>query len=243
QANPTMQVPAPKGRAFVITATQAQTDNKVVNGTFLINDCYASVLFDSGADKSFVSLEFEPILHTPRTILDENFTVEVANGKYISLNAVIQDYTFDFCGHKFSVNLVPMELGSFDIIVGMDWLSQNHAEIVCYEKFIRIPLADGQSLRIYGETPSKKLSLMSCTQARSYLRKEYMAFLAHVVETKVTEKKIKDIPIVRDFPDIFPDDVSGLPPVRELEFRIDLIPEAAPIAKSLYRLAPTEMQE
>ncbi|KAI3723553.1 hypothetical protein L2E82_35208 [Cichorium intybus] len=243
QANPTMQVPAPKGRAFVITATQAQTDNKVVNGTFLINDCYASVLFDSGADKSFVSLEFEPILHTPRTILDEHFTVEVANGKNISLNAVIQDCTFDFCGHKFSVNLVPMELGSFDIIVGMDWLSQNHAEIVCYEKFIRIPLADGQSLRIYGETRSKKLSLMSCTQARSYLRKEYMAFLAHVVETKVKEKKIEDIPIVRDFPDIFPDDVSGLPPVRELEFRIDLVPEAAPIAKSPYRLAPTEMQE
>ncbi|KAI3724555.1 hypothetical protein L2E82_36336 [Cichorium intybus] len=84
---------------------------------------------------------------------------------------------------------------------------------------------------------------MSCTQARSYLRKEYMAFLAHVVETKVTEKKIEDIPIVRDFPDIFPDDVSGLPPVRELEFRIDLVPEAAPIAKSPYRLAPTEMQE
>ncbi|KAI3791324.1 hypothetical protein L2E82_05075 [Cichorium intybus] len=209
-----MQVLAPKGRAFVITATQAQSDNKVINGTFLINDCYVSVLFDSGADKSFVSLEFEPILHTPRTILDEYFTVEVANGKYVSLNAVIQDCTFDFSGHKFSINLVPMELGSFDIIVGMDWLSQNHVEIVCYEKFIRIPLADGQSLRIYGETHSKKLSRMSCTQARSYIRKEYMAFLAHVVETKVTEKKIEDIPIVRDFPNIFPDDVFGLPPSR-----------------------------
>ncbi|KAI3516081.1 hypothetical protein L1887_14990 [Cichorium endivia] len=136
-----------------------------------------------------------------------------------------------------------MELGSFNIIVGMDWLSQNNAEIVCYEKFIRIPLADGQSLRIYGETRSKKLSLMSCTQARSYLRKEYMAFLAHLVETKVIEKKIEDIPIVRDFRDIFPDDVFGLPPVRELEIRIDLVPEAIPIAKSPYRLAPAEMQE
>lgn len=243
QANPTMQIPAPRGRAFVITATQAQTDNKVVNGTFLINDCYASVLFDSGADKSFVSLEFEPILHTPRTILNEYFTVEVANGKYVSLNAVIQDCTFEFSNHKFSVNLVPMELGSFDIIVGMDWLSQNHAEIVCYEKFIRIPLSDGQNLHIYGEILSKKLSLMSCTQARSYLRKEYMAFLAHVVETKVEEKKIEDIPIVQDFPDVFPNDVSGLPPVREVEFRIDLVPEATPIAKSPYRLAPAEMQE
>lgn len=215
----------------------------MVNGTFLINNRYASVLFDSGADKSFVSLEFEPLLCTPRTILNEHFTVEVANGKYISLNAVIPECTLDFSGQKFPVNLIPMELGSFDIIVGMDWLSKNHAEIVCSEKFIRIPLANGQSLRIYGETRSKNLSLMSCTQARSYLRKEYLAFLANVVETKTKEKKIEDISIVRDFPDVFPEDVSGLPPVRELEFRIDLVPEATPIAKSPYRLAPTEMRE
>ncbi|KAJ0801140.1 putative nucleotidyltransferase, Ribonuclease H [Helianthus annuus] len=125
----------------------------------------------------------------------------------------------------------------------MDWLSQHNAEVVCYEKYIRIPLTTGQILRIFGETRSKGLKLMSCLQARKYLRKDYVAFLTHIVKKGGKEKKLEDIPIVRDFPQVFPDDVSGLPPLREVEFRIDLIPGATPVAKSPYRLAPSEMQE
>ncbi|KAI3818361.1 hypothetical protein L1987_12166 [Smallanthus sonchifolius] len=136
-----------------------------------------------------------------------------------------------------------MQLGSFDIIIGMDWLSKHHAEVICYEKCIRIPLPSGDTLVIFGEKPCRGLQLMSCTLEQKYLQKKYVAFLAHVVDTKDKGKKLQDIPIIRDFFEVFPEDLPGLPPPRQVEFRIDLVPGATPVAKAPYRLAPSEMQE
>ncbi|GKD54021.1 putative reverse transcriptase domain-containing protein, partial [Tanacetum coccineum] len=120
-------------------------------------------------------------------------------------------------------DLLPTELGSFNVIVEMDWLSNHRAEIICYEKIVHIPLSNGETLEIHGERPEKDPKPLSCM--------------------KTDEKKLEDIPIVCNFPKVFPDDLSGLPPTREVEFRIDLIPEAMPVARSPYRLAPSEMQE
>ncbi|KAI3784168.1 hypothetical protein L1987_43262 [Smallanthus sonchifolius] len=144
--------------------------------------------------------------------------------------------------HTFSIDLIPITLGSFDIIVGMDWLSHNHAEINCSEKLIRIPLPSSETMEIFGEKPFKSLKFISCMKAQSYLRKQYYAFLVHVVE-KSEEKKLQDISIIRYFSEVFPDDLPGLPPTRQVEFRIDHLSGANPIAKSPYRLAPSEMQE
>ncbi|GJS05413.1 putative reverse transcriptase domain-containing protein [Tanacetum coccineum] len=105
----------------------------------------------------------------------------------------------------------------------MDWLSYHRAVIVCYEKIVRIPLSNGEILEIHGERPKKDPKSLSCIKA--------------------DEKRLDDIRTVRDFPEVFPDDLTGLPPVREIEFRIDLIPGALPVVKSPYRLAPSEMQE
>ena len=237
------EIPPARGRAFVINANQAQHNNDVVNGTFLVNNNYASILFDTGADMSFVSCEFESSLALPRSKLVNSYSVEVANGKSISIDSVIRNCTLNLNDFNFPIDLIPMQLGSFDVIVGMDWLAKYHAEIVCFEKYIRIPLPDGQVLRIYGEKPSKGLHLMSCFQAAKYLRKNYVAFLANVMEKKRVDKKLEDIPVVREYPEVFPDDVTGLPPTREVEFRIDLVPGATPVAKSPYRLAPSELQE
>ncbi|KAJ0777140.1 putative DNA/RNA polymerase superfamily [Helianthus annuus] len=84
---------------------------------------------------------------------------------------------------------------------------------------------------------------MSYTQANKCLRKQYFAFLAHIVEQKGKGKSVSDIPVVCDFPDFFPEDLPGLPPPRSVDFRIDLIPGSTPVAKAPYRLAPSEMQE
>ncbi|GJS78185.1 hypothetical protein Tco_0728066 [Tanacetum coccineum] len=105
----------------------------------------------------------------------------------------------------------------------MDWLSYHRAVIVCYEKIVRIPLPNGEILEIHGERPEKDPKSLSCIKA--------------------DEKRLDDIRTVRDFPEVFPNDLTGLPPVREIEFRIDLIPGALPVVKSPYRLAPSEMQE
>ncbi|XP_076948520.1 uncharacterized protein LOC143620800 [Bidens hawaiensis] len=189
---------------------------------------------------SSVSFEFELLLVKPRSNLKSSYTVEVANGKFMSIDSVIRSCKINLNGRMFSIDLISMQLGSFDIIVGMDWLSSHRAKVVCFEKLIRIPLADGQTLRVLGEKPSpSSLNLITYSQAQMYLRKKYVAFMAHVVEKK--EQKIEDIPVVREYPEVLPDDVSGLPPVREVEFRIDLALSATPIAKAPYRLAPSEM--
>ena len=138
---------------------------------------------------------------------------------------------------------MPMPIGSFDVIIGMDWLSTHRAEILCHEKSIRLPVPNGEALIIYGDKSGKNLKVISCTQTHKYLHKKCRAFLAHIVDRKRKTKEIKDIPQVCDFPYVFPEDLLGIPPIRQVEFRIDLIPGATPVAKSPYRLAPSEMQE
>nr|GFB85724.1 putative reverse transcriptase domain-containing protein [Tanacetum cinerariifolium] len=113
--------------------------------------------------------------------------------------------------------------GSFDVIVGMGWLSYHRAIIVYYEKIIRIPLPNGEILEVQGERPEKNPRTLSCIKA--------------------DEKELDDIRIVRDFPEVFLNDLTGLPPMREIEFRIDLIPGVFLVVKSPYRLAPPKMLE
>jgi hypothetical protein len=112
-----------------------------------------------------------------------------------------------------------------------------------WRKDSKNPVAWRSSAKIQGEKPGKELRIISCMKAMKYLLGKNQAFLARIIGRKPEGKKIQDIPVVRDFPDVFPEDVLGLPPVRQVEFRIDLVPGAAPVAKAPYRLAPAEMQE
>ncbi|KAD6794782.1 hypothetical protein E3N88_05678 [Mikania micrantha] len=232
-----------RGRAFQIGAAEARHDANIVTGTFLLNNLYASVLFDTGADKSFISPEFASLLSLPTVELETPYVIELANGKMIKTSSVIQGCSLNLNDHLFCIDLLPIELGSFDVVVGMNWLSDNQAEVVCQTKVIRIPLPNGNTLVVQGERAGRKLGLISCMRAQKFLRKGCYAFLAHVTEHNSSPTRITDIPVVKDFPEVFPEDISGLPPTRQVEFRIDLIPGAAPVAKAPYRLAPSEMQE
>ncbi|KAJ0857320.1 putative nucleotidyltransferase, Ribonuclease H [Helianthus annuus] len=246
QQQPQQQQQAARARTFNINARQAQADNNVVNGMFLVNGIYASCLFDTGADNCFVSFEFEKLLSHKRSYLPSSFEVEVATGRTVAVNSVLRDCTLELNNHIFPIDLIPMQLGSFNVIVGMDFLRGKHAEVVCFDKMIRFSLENGDLLCVYGETASKGLKLMSCIQASKYLRKEYRAFLANIVVAEKEKKKkaeVEDVPVVREFPQVFPDDLPGLPPSRDIDFRIDLIPGANPVAKAPYRLAPSEMRE
>ncbi|KAD6454277.1 hypothetical protein E3N88_08983 [Mikania micrantha] len=233
----------PRGRAFVMGAQEAREDNNVVTGMFLVNNHFASILFDTGADKSFISTKFEHVVNQKSTTLTEIYTIELANGKLLTARKILKGCVLSYDGHSFYLDLIPIQLGSFEVVIGMDWLSKHQAEIQCHLKIVRVPLPNGGALEIQGEIASRKLHLISAMKARKYLKKECQAFLAHIKVKDQEEKKIGDIPIVRDFPEVFPDELPGLPPVRQVEFRIDLIPGAAPIAKTPYRLAPSEMQE
>ncbi|XP_076903022.1 uncharacterized protein LOC143557964 [Bidens hawaiensis] len=177
-----------RGRAFVIGASDAHQDPNTITGTLLVNNHYASILFDTSADLSFVSKDFKSFLNTKARKLNQHHTIELADGKLIESDEVVQGCNLFLERHSFSIDLLPVELGSFDIVVGMDWLSKNHAEIVCFEKIIRIPLPNGETLLIHGEKSGAKLQLINCMKARKFLRKGYHAFLAHVVDREPMER-------------------------------------------------------
>ncbi|XP_071704526.1 uncharacterized protein [Rutidosis leptorrhynchoides] len=126
---------------------------------------------------------------------------------------------------------VELANGSFDVVIGMDWLSKNHADINCAEKSIRIPLENGENLVIQGDKSKVNLNIISCMRAQRYLKKGYPSILAHVKELKTKEVELEDVPVVREFPQVFPENFPGLPPHRQVEFQIDLVPGAAPVAK------------
>ncbi|GJZ26388.1 reverse transcriptase domain-containing protein [Tanacetum coccineum] len=145
---------------------------------------------------------------------------------------------------------MPVELGSFDAIIGMDWLAKHQAVIACAEKIVRIPWKN-KTLIIHGDGSTQgnvtRLNIISCTKTQKYMEKGFPIFLAHVTtretEDKSEKKRLEDVPIVQDFPEVFPEDLPGLPPTRQVEFQIDLVPGAAPVARAPYRLAPSELKE
>ncbi|KAJ9545033.1 hypothetical protein OSB04_024740 [Centaurea solstitialis] len=232
-----------RGRDFVIGAEEARQNPDVVTGTFLLNNYPATVLFDSGADRSYVSLEFRPKINKKSQNLKEEHIIEYSNRELVNASKIVRKCTLGLSGKEFSIDLIPIKIGSFDIIVGMDWMSNHRTTICCAEKIVMLALPDGGVLEVYRENPRRDIKIVSYMKMRGHLRKECVAFMAHVIDRKAKEKQIQDIPVVREFPEVFPEELPGLPPQRQVEFHIDLVPGAGPIAKSPYRLAPSEMQE
>ncbi|GJV68364.1 putative reverse transcriptase domain-containing protein [Tanacetum coccineum] len=210
-------------KVYVVGNAGTNLNSNVVTSTFLLNNRYASILFDTGADMNFVSTTFSSLIDITPTTLDHYYDVELADGKIIGINTIIRGCTLNFLDHPFNINLMPVELGSFDVIVGMDWLAKYQVVIDCAEKIVCIPWGN-ETLIIHGDG-------------------RHHVFLAHVttkeIEDKSGEKRLEDVPIVRDFPK----DLPGLPPTRQVEFQIDLVLGIAPVARSPYRLAPFEMKE
>ena len=114
-----------KARAFVIGAGEDRQDPNIVTGTFLLNNCYASVFFDTGADRSFISVEFSKLLDITPALLEAKYTIELADGKLIETNHILEGCILELSGHKLHIDLMPVTLGTFDIVVCMHWLSKN----------------------------------------------------------------------------------------------------------------------
>nr|GFA61593.1 hypothetical protein [Tanacetum cinerariifolium] len=156
-----------RGKAYVLGGRETNPDSNVVTDTFLLNNRYVSMIFDPGADRSFVSTTFSTLLDITLDTLDVSYAVELAKGRISETNTVLRGCTLGFLGHLFNIDLMPVELGSFDIIIDMDWLVNHHAIIVCDEKIVRIPYGD-EVLIVQGDRSDKqkksKLSIISGIQ-------------------------------------------------------------------------------
>nr|GFA99434.1 hypothetical protein [Tanacetum cinerariifolium] len=200
-----------QGRVYALGGRDASPDSNVITGTFLLNNRYAKILFDTG------------------------------------VNTIIHGCTLNFMNHPFNIHLMPVPLGSFDVIIRMDWLTKYHGVIICEEKIVRVPF--GREILIFqgngdNQREESRLNIISCTKAQEYLSKGCAVFLAHVTTKEAKDKsegkRLEDVSIVRDFPEVFPEDLPGIPPTRPVEFQIDLVPSVVPVARAPYRLAPSE---
>ncbi|GJV29430.1 putative reverse transcriptase domain-containing protein [Tanacetum coccineum] len=228
-------------RAYAIKDAEPKGPN-VVTGTFLLNNRYAFVLFDSGSDRSFVDTRFSSMLDIDPVKIGACYEVELADGRVVSTNIVLKGCNLNLVNHIFEIDLMPIKLGTFDVIIGMDWLVKHDAIIVCGEKVVRIPYGK-KMLIVESDKGVSRLKVISCVKARKYVEQGCHLFLAHVTENKSKEKRLEDVPVICDFPEVFPKELLGLPPPRQVEFRIDLVQGATPIARAPYRLAPSEMRD
>ncbi|GKE32801.1 putative reverse transcriptase domain-containing protein [Tanacetum coccineum] len=154
-----------RGMAFMLGAEEARQYLNIVMGMFTLNNHFATTLFDSGADYSFVSTTFIHLLGIEPSELGYRYEIEIANGQLVEIDKVIKGYKLEIEGHVFDSDLIPFGHGSFDVIIGMDWLSNHKAEIICHEKVVRIPLLDGKVLRVLGERPKEKARLWMSVKA------------------------------------------------------------------------------
>ncbi|GJZ35512.1 putative reverse transcriptase domain-containing protein, partial [Tanacetum coccineum] len=219
RGNPARNVNA-LAKVYAVGHAGTNQDSNVMTGTFLLNNRYASILFDTGADRSFVSIAFSPQINITPTALDHYYDVELADERIIGLNTVLRGCTLNNLNHPFNIDLMPVELGSFDTIIGMDWLVKYQAIIVCAEKIVHIPWGN-ETLIVHGGGSNRG------NEARLHI----------ILYTKTQEYMLKGCPI------FLANDLPGLSPTQQVEFQIDLIPSVAPVARAPYRLAPSEMKE
>lgn len=202
------------------------------------------VLFDSGATRSFVSLALSKRFIESSGMLDCPLEVEIADDRSVRASAVFRGCVLMLFEERYLVDLVPIPLRGNKVIIGMDWLSPNGAVIDCAHQLVRIRIPSGGELVIHGERPQRGPAVCSTARARRYLQQGCTGYVAYVMDTQETGKAtVSEVPVVRDYADVFPEELPGIPPERQVEFRIDLVPGATPIAKAPYRLAPPEMQE
>ncbi|XP_068323193.1 uncharacterized protein [Pyrus communis] len=140
-------------------------------------------------------------------------------------------------------NLVPLDIVDFDVILGMDWLHYNRAKLDCYEKIVTFHQPGFPVVTFVSEHSGLRYVIISAARAKRLLRKGCQGYLAHVVLNDDTPIRVEDVRVVRHFPDVFPDDLPGLPPDREVEFTIDLLPGTYPISLTLYQMAPAKLRE
>ncbi|GJS54380.1 putative reverse transcriptase domain-containing protein [Tanacetum coccineum] len=183
----------PPAKVYAVGHAGTNPNSNVVTGTFLLNKLYASILFDTGADRSFVFTAFSSQIDITPTTLDHYYDVELADGRIIRLNTIIRGFTLNFLNHPFNIDLMPVELGSFDAIIGMDWLAKYQAVIVCAEKIVRIPWGS-ETLIVHGDGSNRgnetRLNIISCTKTQKYMLKD----LSGLSLTRQVEFQIDLIP-------------------------------------------------
>ena len=221
----------------------ADTAPDVVTGIISILDHDSYTLVDPGATHSFASKPFLDRFQIETQPLEGRMRVSLPAGDPLLAERVVRDSRVLIEGQEFPADLVALDMRDFHVVLGMDWLSRHRATLDCYKKEVKLNRPGKLEVRFRGLCRELSSCMISAMAAQRMLRKGCQGYLAYVVETGKEGTILDEIPVVREFPDVFPDDIAGLPPEIEVEFAIDLIPGTEPISIPPYRMAPAELRE
>ncbi|KAA0037806.1 DNA/RNA polymerases superfamily protein [Cucumis melo var. makuwa] len=235
--------PRQQGKVYAMTQQEAEDAPDVITGTILICNVPADVLFDPGTTHSFVSSIFLTKLNRMLEPLSEGLAIYTPVGDVLLVNEVLRNCEVLVEGISLLVDLLPLELQRLDVILGMDFLFAHYASMDCHRKEVVFRKPGFAEVVFRGMRKAVSRSLISVLKAEKLLRKGCTAFLAHIVVVQREKLKPEDVPVVKEFLDVFLDDLSGLPPDREIEFTIELLPGTAPISEAPYRMTPSELKE
>ncbi|XP_050876954.1 uncharacterized protein LOC127080688 [Lathyrus oleraceus] len=225
------------GRVYTLDARKAKSNNALIAGTYLVNDHPCFVLFDYGETHSFVSIHYIKSLELQAIPLYPPMVVTTAMDDVVETPLVYENCSLSVNGIIFQIDLICLPLKKVDVVLGMDWLSANSVFIGCEEKLITIPSSEANPKDVLTTILEGTVGMVS------FLFEKEKSVLLVLTKEPSDNLNVTQNPIVCEFPEVFPEDVTSLPPEREVEFSIDLIPQTAPISISPYRMAPLELRE
>ncbi|KAA0061256.1 gag protease polyprotein [Cucumis melo var. makuwa] len=232
-----------QGRVFATNKTEAEKAGTVVTGTLPVLGHYALVLFDSGSSHSFISSAF--VLHARLEVepLHHVLSVSTPSGECMLSKEKVKACQIEIAGHVIEVTLLVLDMLDFDVILGMDWLAANHVSIDCSRKEVTFNPPSMASFKFKGGGSRSLPQVISAIRASKLLSQGTWGILASMVDTREADVSLSSEPVVRDYPDVFPEELPGLPPHREVEFAIELEPGTVPISRAPYRMAPAELKK
>ena len=227
---------------YAITPQDADASNAVVAGITLVCSFSAMTLFDPGSTHSYVSRLFADRFERSPSTLEKPFIVGVPVGEPLDVKLVYRNCKVEINGMETLADLMVLDMDDFDALLGMDWLSSIHAVVDCHSKSVRFEIEKGLP-EFKGTEDSVSDGLIAAMRSLNLIDEKCWGFLAAVVEDKAEGVSLQEVPVVCEYPDVFPEDLPGLPPDREIEFAIDLEPGVKPISIPPYRMAPAELRE
>ena len=230
-------------RAYAMKAVEDIDAPDVIAGNFQIFDTTVHALIDPGSNHSYICTDIPNLGKLPRSETEYDILVTYPLGHSVIVNRVYRDCPIKIREYEFLGDLIELSFREFDVILGMDWLSRHQAIVDCRMKRVTLRIPDEDEVTFIDERSNHLSNVTSAAAVRTMVRKGCEAYLAYVIDTVKARPSVSDIPIVNDFSDVFPEELPGLPPHKEIEFAIDVVPGATPASIIPYRMAPLKLKE
>jgi hypothetical protein len=232
-----------QGKVFALTSEEAAASPSTVTGNLSVCGFTAFALIDSGCTHSIVSVNFASRLHFVPRRTDCEYVISSPGGPTLFSHSRLWGCDIRVGDRVLPADLIVLDIHDFDVILGMDWLEENFANIDCRTKVVTFSIPGSPPFQFHGDKLGKSIPMISALCAHRLMQQGCEGYLAYLLNPEASASSMQSVPVVSEFSDVFPEELPGLPPLREVDFPIDLVPGAAPISRTPYRMAATELAE